>query len=461
MNINRKLRFQLLVQNSFFVVLFLMLVILLGYLASQYRFAKDITQANRNILTQGSVNVLKQMKAPINITVFATKDDASSGDNFRKGMLDFVARYQREKKDIHLTFINPSIEPKLAQDAGIKNDGEVIVEYQKRIEHITPPIAEQEMTNLLVRLSRTNQQAVMYLDGHGERNLLGVKNHDIGEFGKQLEAKGFKFANPDLTIAPAVPSNGAMLVIASPQVDVSDIEAKKIKAYLEAGGNLLWLLDDDNLRGLKDVADYLGLQVSTGIAMDMASAQYGADARVSFASLYGEHPITTNFMLRTLFPEAHEVMAHGNDDNGWKVSNLVEVAPNGWLVSKKLAKDEKPVFNEKQDKRGPINIGVALERTYGKKGQRIVVMGNGNFLSNTFITNGGNLDLGVNIVNWLAGDDKLITIQPMPLKDINITIPDTDISRIIAWTVFHAFQYFIPFGMMVAGFYFWWKRRKA
>ena len=401
------------------------------------------------------------MKEPVNITVFATKDDASGGDNFRKGMIDFVARYQRAKKNVNLKFINPSEEPKLAQDAGIKNDGEVIVEYQKRVEHITPPIAEQEMTNLLVRLSRTNQQAVMYLDGHGERNLIGVKNFDIGEFGKQLEAKGFKFANPDLTIAQSVPSNGAMLVIASPQVDVSEVEAKKIKAYLEAGGNLFWLLDDDNLRGLKEVADYLGLQVSPGIAMDMASAQYGADARVSFASLYGEHAITNNFMLRTLFPEAHEVTAHGNDDNGWKVSNLVEVAPNGWLTSEKLAKDIKPVFNEKKDKKGPINIGVALERTYGKKGQRVVVMGNGNFLSNTFITNGGNLDFGVNMMNWLAGDDKLITIQPMPLKDINMTIPDTDSGRIIAWTVFHGFQYFIPLGMMIAGFYLWWKRRKA
>jgi ABC-type uncharacterized transport system involved in gliding motility auxiliary subunit len=461
MKINRKLRFQLFVQNSFFVVLFLLLVILLGYLASQYRVATDITQANRNILTQGSVNVLKQMKAPINITVFATKDDASSGDNFRKGMIDFVARYQREKKDITLTFINPSEEPKLAQDAGIKSDGEVIVEYQKRTEHITPPIAEQDMTNLLVRLSRTNQQAVMYLDGHGERNLLGVKNHDIGEFGKQLELKGFKFANPDLTIAQAVPSNGAMLVIASPQVDVSEVEAKKIKTYLESGGNLLWLLDDNNFRGLKEVADYLGLNVSPGIALDMASAQYGADARVAFASLYGEHPITTNFMLRTLFPEAHEVTAQGTDENGWKVSNLVEVAPNGWLSSKKLAKDEKPVFNEGKDKRGPINIGVALERVYGKKGQRVVVMGNANFLSNTFITNGGNLDLGVNIVNWLAGDDQLITIQPMPLKDINVTIPDTNTGRLVAWTVFHGFQYFIPLGFMVAGFFFWWKRRKA
>jgi ABC-type uncharacterized transport system involved in gliding motility auxiliary subunit len=393
--------------------------------------------------------------------VFATKDDASGGDNFRKGMIDFIARYQREKKNVNLKFINPSIEPKLAQDAGVKEDGEVVVEYNKRSEHIIPPIAEQEMTNLLVRLSRTNQQAVMYLDGHGERNLLGVKNHDIGEFGKQLEKKGFKFANPDLTVAQAVPSNGAMLVIASPQVNVSEVEAKKIKAYLERGGNLLWLVDDNNLRGLESVAEYLGMTVSPGIALDMASAQYGADARVSFASLYGEHAITKNFMLRTLFPEAHQVTAIGTDENGWKVSNLVEVAPNGWLMAGKLAKDAKPEFNEKTDKRGPINIGVALERIYGKKGQRVVVMGNANFLSNTFITNGGNLDLGVNIVNWLAGDDQLITIQPMPLKDINVTIPDSDSGRLVAWTVFHGFQYFLPLAMMIAGFYFWWKRRKA
>jgi ABC-type uncharacterized transport system involved in gliding motility auxiliary subunit len=401
------------------------------------------------------------MKEPINITVFATKDDASGGDNFRKGMIDFIARYQREKKNVNLKFINPSIEPKLAQDAGVKEDGEVVVEYNKRSEHIIPPIAEQEMTNLLVRLSRTNQQAVMYLDGHGERNLLGVKNHDIGEFGKQLEKKGFKFANPDLTVAQAVPSNGAMLVIASPQVNVSEVEAKKIKAYLERGGNLLWLVDDNNLRGLESVAEYLGMTVSPGIALDMASAQYGADARVSFASLYGEHAITKNFMLRTLFPEAHQVTAIGTDENGWKVSNLVEVAPNGWLMAGKLAKGAKPEFNEKTDKRGPINIGVALERIYGKKGQRVVVMGNANFLSNTFITNGGNLDLGVNIVNWLAGDDQLITIQPMPLKDINVTIPDSDSGRLVAWTVFHGFQYFLPLAMMIAGFYFWWKRRKA
>lgn len=464
MKINRNLRFQMLAQSWLFVVLFILLVVLIGYLTSQYHYAKDVTQANRNILTQGSVNILKQMKEPVNITVYATLDDANRGDTFRKGVKDFVARYQREKKNITLTFINPSEEPKLAQEAGIKQDGEVVVEYNKRTEHISPPIAEQEMTNLLVRLSRTNTQPIMFLDGHGERHLQGIKNHDLGEFGKQLEAKGFKFANPDLTIAQAVPANGAMLVIASPQVDVSEIEAKKIKGYLESGGNLLWLLDDNNLRGMKEVADYLGFTVSPGIAVDMTAAQYGADAKVAFASSYGEHAITRSFQLRTLFPEAHEINARASDEFGWKVGRLVEVAPNGWLesdLSKSDVKNQKVVFDEKVDKRGPINIGVALEREYGKKGQRVVVMGNANFLSNTFITNGGNLDFGVNIVNWLAGDDKLISIQPMPLKDINVTIPNDDTARAVAWTVFHGFQYFIPLAFFVTGFWLWWKRRKA
>ena len=464
MKINRNLRLQILAQSWFFVILFLLLVVLVGYLTNQYRFTKDITQANRNLLTKGSVNILKQMKGPVNITVFASKDDAGSGDDFRKIMAGFIGRYQREKKDIYLKFINQAAEPKLAQEANIKEDGETVVEYNKRSEHIIPPIAEQEMTNLLVRLSRTNSQPIMFLDGHGERHLQGVKNNDLGEFGKQLEAKGFKFANPDLTIAQAVPSNGAMLVIAGPQVDVSDIEAKKIKTYLETGGNVLWLLDDDNMRGLKPVADYLNLTVSSGIAVDMTAAQYGADAKVAFASFYGDHAITRSFQLRTLFPEAHEVSAIGNDDNGWKVSKLVEVAPNGWLESEKIVnggKNQKAVYDQKTDKRGPITVGIAMERTYGKKGQRVVIMGNGNFLSNTFITNGGNLDFGVNMVNWLSGDDQLITIQPMPLNDINVNIPSDDKGRLIAWMVFHSFQFFIPITVFLAGFWLWWKRRKA
>ena len=461
MKVNPKLRLQILIQNSFFVVLFIALIFLLGFLANQYKFSKDITQANRNTLTTGSINVLKQMQGPITLTVFASEDDVNNGDTFRQGIINFMARYQRTKPDINVKFISPIKEPKLAQENGIKEDGEVVVEYQKRSEHIKPPFAEQEMTNLFMRLSRTSQRAVMYLDGHGERNLIGLKNNDVGEFGKQLESKGLKFANLNLTIESEVPLNGSMLVIASPQKTISSIEAKKIKKFLESGGNLLWLLDDNNFRGLDEIAAYLGLSVSSGQVIDPAEKVEGVNENIASASSYGEHAITRNFMLGTRFSNAHEVNAKGTLDNGWEVSKLIEVSPNGWLESSQVMTNQKPSFDKSKDKPGPINIAVALQRVYGKKGQRVVVVGNGNFLSNTFITNGGNLDLGINMINWLSGDDNLISIQPMPLKDVNVTIPDNQMSFIIAWTVFHSFEYFIPIGFFVLGILFWFKRRKA
>lgn len=459
MNANRKLRLQLLMQNSFFVVLFLALIFLIGFISREYHISKDVTQGNRNTLTEGSVNILKQMKAPVHIKIYASKDDKSKGQEYRKAYSDFVARYQRSKSDITMEFIDPAENPKLVQDAGIRADGEFVVEYNKRSEHILPPFVEQDMTNLLVRLSRSNSKPIMYLDGHGERNLIGIKNHDIGEFGKQLETKGFKLANPDLTIAQAVPSNGGMLVVASPQVDLTEVEVKKIQTYLESGGNMLWLLDDHNFHGMQSIADYLGIEVKQGMVVDLSSRQYGADAKVAFMSQYGDHPITKNFMLRTLFPEARMIDAQPSYELGWKVGRLIDVAQNGWLETGKI--DDKVSFDAKTDIAGPINIAVALERVYGKKGQRVVVVGNANFLSNTFITNGGNLDLGINMVNWLAGDDNLITIQPKPLKDSNVIIGSDAVSVVIAWLVYYGFQMILPIILLVFGIVTWLKRRKA
>ena len=460
MNNNRKLRLQILAQNWLFVVLFLVIIAMLAALTRQFSWSYDYTQSNRNTLTQGSINILKQMPSPVHIQVFASKDDVSKNDQFRKKYADFINRYKRSKSDITYEFIDPAEQPKITQDAGIKVDGEFVVEYNKRVEHITPPFVEQDFTNLLVRLSRTNQHPIMYMDGHGERNLIGIKNFDLGEFGKQLAKRGFTFANPDLTIAQEVPSNGSMLVIAAPQVEVTAIEVQKIIKYVENGGNVLWLLDDNKMHGLQPLADYLNLNISTGMVVDLSSAKYGGDAKLALARTYGEHPITKNFMLLTAFPEAREVTAKDSFDKGWKVSNLIDVAPNGWLESGKV--DDKMDFSEKSgDKRGPINIAVAMERDYGKKGQRVLVVGNGNFLSNTFIANGGNLDLGANMINWLANDDSLITIQPKPLKDMNMLIPATASGQAVAWIVFFGFKYIIPSIFLITGLLLWLKRRKA
>jgi len=447
MKINRKIRFQLFAQNWLFLVLFLALIAMLGYATRQFHYERDITQSARNQLTDGSVNVLKKMKGPVNITAFVENDDADR----KKAIYDFVSRYQRAKKDVHLVFVNSTKEPKRAQEAGIRKDGELVVEYEKRSENLVPAYAERDLTNVLVRLARSQSRAVMYLDGHGERSLIGEKNHDLGEFGHQLGTKGFKLANPDLTIAQGVPRSGAMLVIAGPQVDVSPAEVDKIMGYVHSGGNLLWLIDQESLHGLQPLAEYLGLVLTPGIAVDPASSQNGIDPRTVIGRQYTEHAITKDFKLLTAFPESRQIEV--NDATGdWQVTRLISVAQNGWLETGKP--DAKIDFDAKRDIPGPINIAVAMERKAENITQRVVVIGNGSFLANSFVANGGNLDLGINIVNWLAGDDKLITIQPKPLKDVSVSITPTQ-----GTLIFGGFVLVLPLAFLVAGIVIWRRRR--
>ena len=124
---NSKIKLQLLIQNWFFVLLFAILVVLFGYLSNQFVLTKDVTQANRNTLTQGSIEVLGNMPNPINLTVFATKDDLNNGDTFRQWIINFMSRYQRTKSDINIKFISPVEEPKIAQEMGIQ--GRVYVNF--------------------------------------------------------------------------------------------------------------------------------------------------------------------------------------------------------------------------------------------------------------------------------------------------------------------------------------------
>ena len=50
------------------------------------------------------------------------------------------------------------------------------------------------------------------------------------------------------------------------------------------------------------------------------------------------------------------------------------------------------------------------------------MIGNSNFIKNQYIGLLGNLDLGVNMINWLSGDDDLITIQTRPRNDLTLEV---------------------------------------
>jgi len=446
--INRQ-RLQMLVQNGLFLVLLIAFAALLAYFAQEYRVVQDITQNGRNTLSQQARDVLGKLTGPVKITVYATKQDVR-GD-LRKQLRDFFVPYQRARADISVEFIDPREEPKLAQAAGIRMPGEAIVEYGEKKEHLTS-YNEQSFINTLMRLMRAGERLVMSLDGHGERRLAGAANHDLGEFGKQLNAKGFQTNSLNLAIAPEVPANANVLLIATPQVDLQAAEIQKIKQFIGNGGNLLWLIDQEPLRGLQPVAEQLGLVLGPGTVVDPDAARLNASPAVSIGAGYGRHAITDNFTLNTVFPFARQIGA--NEARDWRVTRLIDVAPRGWVEMGKL--DDKIGFDKGRDIAGPVTIALALERAVNDRPQRVVVVGNGSFLANQFLGNGGNLDLGMNMVNWLAGDDSMITLQPRATVDSGL-----DLGRTSQYFLLFGYFIFLPLAFAGVGTLIWWRRRKG
>ncbi|MEO8165462.1 MAG: GldG family protein, partial [Betaproteobacteria bacterium] len=365
MKLNRKLRLQLLIQNGLFVVLLIGFAMAIVWVTKDIKTQWDLTQGQRNTLSQASLGVLKQLGGPVKVTAYATAQDAE-GDS-RKTVETFLGSYLRAKKDFELTFIDPREQPQKAQAAGIRANGELVVEYNGRSEHLTS-LTEQDMTNLLLRLARASERQLNYLDGHGERKLDGRANHDLGDFGGQLSVKGFKSAALNLAIAPEVPDNVAVLIIASPRVDLLPGEVIKIKRWIEKGGNLLWLIDNDSLNGLQGLADELGLRLTPGTVIDPAAGGLKLPPTFALATAYGKHPITEKSTVTTIFPYARRIAP--NEGTKWRFTPLVEVAHNGWLETGAI--DDSVAFDRNKDVRGPIVVAAALERSVGDRKQRVV-----------------------------------------------------------------------------------------
>ena len=109
---------------------------------------------------------------------------------------------------------------------------------------------------------------------------------------------------------------------------------------------------------------------------------------------------------------------------------------------------------DKGDQAGPHNLGIALQRSIEQHQQRIIIIGDSDFLANTYLGAGANLLLGINILNWLSENDSLINIASRPANDLQLTIGDTGILIIGL-----GFLVVLPLGLLGSGLFIWFKRR--
>ena len=415
-------------------------------LAARYPAQRDVTQNALNSLEPGSVDALALLKGPVKITVYATEKDAQLGD-IRKLIREFIALYQRYKPDLSLSFVDPVKDADAMRKASIKGNGEMVVEYGGRSEHITT-LNEQTLSSALLRLAHNKDQLLMYLGGHGERKLDGPANHDLGEFGARLHQLGYRITSLNLAVAQEVPANTNMLVLTHPQTKLMPGEVNKLLRYIDNGGNLLWLVDAEPLRGLEPLAEKLGITFMPGIVIDPASQEMNAPLNWTIGTGYPQHAITRNFDLITVYPDARALSIEQNHE--WETHMLVEGAARGWVSENRDSRR----FDKNRDIPGPADLAVTLQRNVNDREQRVIVVGSGAFLANVYSGNGGNLDLGVNMVNWLANEERLIAVQPRAAKDGKIALSKNQLTVLSV-----SFLAVLPLLLVAMGALQWWRRK--
>ena len=467
MKLSRKSRLQLSMQKIIFLVLFISCIGMLAWLSNHYTYQFDLTANKRHSLSSDSIDLLKLLDKEVIVHAYTT-DEVT-----QKAIAEIISRYQHVKADFKLKLLNPDIDIEQAQRDGIVMDKPFafVIYYDERMEHIAS-LSEQAISNALLRLNRRQNQQVIFLSGHGERDINGSDTRAYSTLRQKLQDTGFNLQVINL-LQKTLPDNSKLMVIAAPVHEYLAGEIEQIMRFIEQGGNLLWLVDPDELQGLNVLATSLSLSLHEGLIIDnnpelrqTLNIQHPAIIPVTE---YHPHLITNTIRYNTLFPLARGISpldddmsddADNNASGDWQAEALFSSPGKSWSEVGGLA-EEMSFDSAAGDIAGPVTMAVALHRqlkspqtTATQGSQRIVIIGDSDFLSDTYIGAGANLSLGLNIFNWLLGDDDFVSVEVKSSPDTKLELSDTQL-MVIAF----GFFFIIPLLLLVIGFRIWFVRK--
>ena len=131
------------------------------------------------------------------------------------------------------------------------------------------------------------------------------------------------------------------------------------------------------------------------------------------------------------------------DENSWAETRLEELSERAGPTSE-------------QD-RGPIGLAMAvtIDRDDDTASSRLVVVGDSDFIANELAAAPLlNADLFLNMVNWVAQDEDLISIRPREAEERGVALTAQQRQN-----VFYLSLFIIPGIVVVTGVSLWWGRR--
>lgn len=462
------------------LVLALALTGMVNWLGARHYARADWTKSQIYSLSEKTLNVLKGVNSDVSAIVFMTPSTPLFAE-----VKELLQRYQAKAPKLKVEFIDPDRDPlrtrQLAQDFGVSAANTVVFSAADRKKYVTsdqlaeydysgmqygqqPKMkgfkGEEQFTAAILAVVNPKQPKIYFSTGHGERELDGAAGDGLSQFKEYLKRDNLE-AQTTTLLKGEVPADCDLLVIAGPRAPFADVERTAVKTYLDKGGRALVLLDPElgaqaRPSGLEDLVKAYGVEFGSDLVIDPNNALPFVDLSTVFANDFRSHPVVDGMKgMAVVLPVARSVTTA--TAAGATSTQLLMTSAGGWGERDLAAiAARKPIQKDATDTQGPVSLGVAAEAENDKEaGWRLVAFGNSYFISNGQLANAGNLNLGLNSVNWLAKREQALGIAPRSPEQVQLFLSAGQMRTVTLISLLG-----LPALAMALGGAVWWRRRR-
>ncbi|MCI0454076.1 MAG: GldG family protein [Candidatus Dadabacteria bacterium] len=430
------------------------ILIVLNYLAYKRDSRLDVTEEKLHSLSDQTIKVVNNLDKEIEVLAFFKEVGVD-----RREFQDLINGYTKKSDKIKAKFIDPDKEPGLSKkyevnDYGtvvlVKGDQNVKVKLADLISGSILDNSEEEITNGIIKLTKDKKKTVYFLAGHGEGDIKDDSEPSgFGNLKRALEGESYNVKELVVLSESNIQIEDSILVVAGSKKPLIEKEIKAVKKYLDEGGKAVFMIEPRSGDNLVSFLRNYGFDIRNDIIIDPSSKLVGGGDIAPIIAEYPTHDITNDFKFATIFPYSRSMNV--NKRGKVKTTLIANTSQYSWAESDFSLFDKGTAQQDPGDKPGPLGIVAVGE--IGDKA-KIAVFGSVDFASNRFFDFSGNSDFFLNTINWVSGDEDLISIRPSLAKEGKLTLSGNQMRIIFSITVI-----VLPAIVLFSGIAVWWKRR--
>ncbi|MGN6418675.1 MAG: Gldg family protein [Pseudobacter sp.] len=395
--------------------------------------------------------------------------DSSLYRSYPNRDIHYIARQTAKLNNVDLNdFLKPGEVNKLADLSGEQDLRTVIeLEYKgkKTLARFTdggqdPWPKQPPMSGSFRRLTRSNTPKVFFTTGHYERSPWRFGEREFGAHANaQTSAASIVNNGMDADTLSLlhrdIPAHTSVLVVADPRSKLDTTEQQKILRYLENGGNAFFYAEPGKQQMLNPVLNKLGVNLNNGILVSPGPHREAHKYDLPLND-------TGNYMARE--KRMQKFQKTGRDRAGASFSGITTISsqetggfkiepiltmtgnPETWIENGVYVADSAAPINlpaEGDIQQQEYVLGVRLSRNFNNKVQRIVIMGDADFMSPRYLTGGA---VGLGLYSWLVNNEYPVYTEWIKVNDNKLTI-GKDTAKVLNYV----YLYGIPGLLLLAG----------